>query len=74
MAAQVGLPSLQVTRYSYRSPGIPMAAQVGLPSLQVIMFGVDAGIIEYIEWCGMAFSRSTGWNVLELKWNGIGRH
>ena len=32
------LPSLQVTRYSYSCPGIPMAAQVALPGIQVTRY------------------------------------
>ena len=41
MAALVGVPSVHITEYAYRSPdpyrsqGIFMAAQVGFPSLKV---------------------------------------
>ena len=44
MAAQVALPSLKVTGYSYRAaysyrlPSVPMAAQVALPGLQVTRY------------------------------------
>ena len=35
MAVQVGLPSLQVARYSYRSSNIPMASTGSIAALEV---------------------------------------
>ena len=53
MAPSGGCPGLQVTIYSYSSPGIPTAPSGGCPGLQVTRysysskFGVDAGIIVF---------------------------
>ena len=63
-----GLASLQVTRYSYSWPGIPMAAQVGMPSLQVTRYSYSCPGIPMAAQVGMPSLQVTRYS---YSWPGI---
>ena len=51
MAARWGIAQLEVTRYSYSCPGIPMAARWALPSLEVARYSYRCpGIFMAARW------------------------